>query len=117
MYLPEKWAFRIRRQAVGDDFPPCRNGRVESNVIVFKPSRYEGGVNVGPGTAPQTFRFAGNAWYCVDDSARSAPTLPPNEADGVVGKDPLFADPAKKDFSLRAGSPAAGKGHTGLKSK
>jgi len=118
IYQPRKWAFRILQETVRDDFTPSRNGRIEDNVIVFKSTQwFEGGINIGPHTAPETFTFARNAWFCVDAPAKSRPTLPSVEKDPLVGSDPLFVDPARHDFSLQPGSPAKGKGHTAWKDK
>jgi hypothetical protein len=115
IYLPKQWAFRIHQQTIREDFVPCRNGRIEDNIIVFKSNQwYEGGINVGPKTAPETFTFARNLWYCVDAPAKSTPVLPTKEREGVVGKDPGFANPAKGDFSVPATSPARGKGRGAL---
>ncbi len=111
IYLPKRWAFRIHQQTVRDDFPPCRDGRVTDNIVVFNSTWLEGGVNIGPGTAAETFRFARNAWYCLDRPDRSAPTLPSREAEPLVGQDPQFVDAARCDFRLKASSPATGKGH------
>ena len=69
-----------------------------------------GGVNAGPNTAPGTFRFAGNLWYCEDRPARRGPKLPTAETGGVVGRDPAFADPATGDFRVGRDSPARGRG-------
>jgi hypothetical protein len=113
IYLPKKWAFRILQETVREDFTPSRNGHIENNIIVFNSRNwYEGGVNVGPGTAPQTFTFTGNVWYCVDNPAKSTPHLPAAEKDALIGRDPLFVDPSHHDFSLQPSSPARGKGHT-----
>jgi hypothetical protein len=115
IYLPKQWAFRIHQQTIRDDFTPCRNGRIEDNILVFKSNQWlEGGINVGIKTAPETFTFARNLWYCVDAPAKSAPVLPTKERDGVIGKDPGFANPARGDFSVPASSPAHGKGATAL---
>ena len=114
-YLPKKWAFRILQETTRPDFTPSRNGRIEDNIIVFDSTRwFEGGVNVGPNTAPQTFSFARNAWNCVDNPAKSAPRLPSVEKGALIGSDPQFVDPARRDFSLRPTSPAKGKRHTGV---
>jgi hypothetical protein len=43
-------------------------------------------VNLGAGTAPETFTFARNWWYCVDQPERSRPKLPTPEIDGVYGR-------------------------------
>lgn len=114
IHLPKTWAFRILQQTAREDFTPCRNGRIEDNIIVFKSSWYEGGINVGPKTAPETFTFARNLWYCVDAPAKSAPRLPSKEQDGLIGKDPGFVDAAKGDFTVPAASPARGKGADAL---
>ena len=42
-------------------------------------------VNIGPGTAPETFVLARNAWYCLDAPERSRPRLPIPEAEGIAG--------------------------------
>jgi hypothetical protein len=115
MYRPERWAIRILQENRAAGFVPCRGGVFEDNILVFQSGGWsEGGVNIGPGTAPETFRFARNFWYC-EDRAGLGPRLPSAEADGVTGKDPLLANPGSGDFSLRAGSPAAGKGASALR--
>lgn len=67
-------------------------------------------VNIGGGTAPETFQFNKNFWYCLDRPARSQPKLPTPEEDGVYGRDPLFQDVAHNDFRLKPNSPAQGYG-------
>jgi hypothetical protein len=115
IYRPGRWAVRILQETREPGFVPCRNGMFTDNIIVFRSDQWsEGGVNIGPATAPESFRFARNLWYCEDQPARSRPTLPSAEEDGVIGKDPLFRDAENGDLSLREGSPAAGKGHTAV---
>ena len=111
IHLPEKWAIRILQETAAPDFLPARNGAFTDNLVVFRSDRwFEGGVNVGPGTAPRTFTFAGNLWWCVDQPKKSAPALPTPERNGVVGRDPMLIDPAKGDLRVRPGSPAKGLG-------
>jgi hypothetical protein len=84
---PGRWALRILQENKAPGFIACRNGQFTDNVIVFESTRWsEGGVNVGAGTAPETFVFARNWWYCADQPERSRPRLPTPEQDGVYGR-------------------------------
>jgi hypothetical protein len=115
IYLPGKWAFRILQETNAEGFTPSRNARIEDNIIVFKSAQwFEGGINIGPNTAPETFNFSGNLWYCQDDPAHSAPRLPSAERAALIGQDPRFTDPAHHDFALQPGSPAQGKGSSSV---
>lgn len=115
LYHPGRWALRILQETTGDGFVPCRNGAFTDNIVVFRSSDWaSGGVNIGAGTAPETFHFARNLWYCEDDPAASHPALPVAEVDGVYGLDPLLIDPAAGDFGLQSGSPGEGKGPAAL---
>jgi hypothetical protein len=109
-YRPRRWVMRILQESRGEDFVACRGGVFERNVVVFRAGELRAHVNVGSGTAPETFRFRENVWFCEDDPSRSRPSLPAREEGGIVGKDPRFVDPEKGDFRLRRGSPARGAG-------
>jgi hypothetical protein len=62
-------------------------------------------INIGPGTKPDTFRFHGNAWYCIDDPDREPRGIPGTETESVVGVDPQIRfDP--RAFELEAKSTA-----------
>lgn len=99
---PRKWVVRILQETRAEGFVPCRRGVFESNLVVFRSSWSSGGVNVGDATAPDTFVFAKNWWWCADRSERSEPSLPVRERDGVCGKDPELGE----DWRLAPGSPA-----------
>lgn len=111
IYRPERWAIRILQENTAAGFLPCRNGQFTDNIVAFHSNQWaSGGVNIGPNTAPATFQFARNWWYCLDDPARSRPTLPVTESAGVYGQSPQFRDPANGDFRLQPNSPARGFG-------
>jgi hypothetical protein len=89
---PGRWAIRILQETNAPGFVPSRNGEFTDNVITFDSAHWsEGGINIGGGTAPDTFKFARNWWYCQNNPGLSQPRLPTAETDGVYGKDPIFA--------------------------
>jgi hypothetical protein len=106
IYLPDKWVVRILQESSGDEFVPCRNGRFERNLIVFKAADVRTAVNVGPGTEPKTFTFRENFWFASDRPGASRPALPVPEKGGVYGKDPRLTRAADGAFRLERGSPA-----------
>ncbi len=111
MYRPGRWALRILQETRDETFVPSRRGVFTDNLIVFHSDEWSsGGVNIGPGTDPESFSFARNWWYCLDDPAASRPTLPTDETDGVYGADPGLVDPTSGDLGLVEGSPAEGVG-------
>ena len=84
---PGRWALRILQETTAPNFIACRNGEFTDNTIVFESARWsEGGVNVGGGTAPETFKFARNWWFCADNPERSRPKLPTQEVEGTYGR-------------------------------
>lgn len=98
IYRPNKWVMRILQETTLEGFVPCRNGRFENNLIVFRRAEVRVFVNVGPHTSPQTSRFAHNLWYCEDRPAASRPTLPAPETGSIYGLDPRLAAPLENDF-------------------
>jgi hypothetical protein len=115
IYLPRRWAMRILQETREPSFVPSRNVVFNDNVIVFASDRWgERGVNIGPNTAPETFRFARNVWYCQDAPSRSRPRLPAPETGGVYDVDPKLRAPERGDFSIPSGNPAAKAGVTAL---
>lgn len=86
--FPERWIFRILQETTQPGFVPCRNGRVTGNRIVFRRGQLRSDVNVGGGTAAETFAFAGNRWFAADRPEASRPQLPAAEQGGIYGQDP-----------------------------
>lgn len=115
IYRPERWAIRILQETTATGFVPCRNGVFSDNLVVFHSTQWSsGGVNVGANTAPETFQFARNWWYCLDAPARSRPSLPVAETAGTYGQSPQFRDAENGDLRLQPGSPAAAVGAEAL---
>ena len=110
IYRPTRWVFRILQETTEPGFVPSRNGVLTDNIIAFRSDELSTAVNVGPNTAPQTFTFARNWWFCINNPAASTPTLPVAETSGVYGIDPLFVAPGSNDLHLQSGSPAANYG-------
>jgi hypothetical protein len=117
IYRPKRWAMRILQETRDPGFVPCRNGEFTDNIIVFHSTQwFEGGVNIGPNTAPKTFKFARNFWHCLNNPSmtKSLVILPTEETDGIYGKDPLFRDAEKGDLRLQPNSPAKKMGAEAL---
>lgn len=110
IYRPRRWVLRILQETVGPDFVPCRAGRFERNLIVYRSKELSAFVNIGPNTAPETFALSGNYWYSLDQPERSLPEHPLKETDRAGGRDPLLRDPEKGDLRLLPGSPAEAYG-------
>lgn len=86
--FPGKWVFRILQETKGPEFRPCSHVLIKDNKIVFRRSQVEIDINIGDGTAPETFRFENNHWFAEDRPASSKPRLPVEEKNGVYGVDP-----------------------------
>ena len=85
---PEKWIFRILQETREPGFVACRDVRIRDNKIVFRRSEVNTEINIGPGTAPESFRFENNQWYAEDRPQNSQPSLPVQEMNGSYGTDP-----------------------------
>lgn len=85
---PAKWIFRILQETRTEGFVPCRNVVISANSFVFSRAEVRDEINIGPGTAPETFRFEGNRWLADDRPETSKPTLPVPETGGTYGERP-----------------------------
>jgi hypothetical protein len=107
-YRPTRWLIRILQENQDPNLAPSRNGTFANNIVAFKTGELSTLVNIGSQTSPETFRFSGNFWYCLDmpDRTRRAVQLPTAETDGIYGQDPQFRNPAEGDLELNPQSPA-----------
>jgi hypothetical protein len=98
IYRPRRWVLRILQENTAPGMTPCRDGQFVDNVVAFRSDELAAAVNAGVGTAPETFTFQRNAWFCIDRPEQSRPSLPAPEIDGVYGADPQFRDAEAGDF-------------------
>jgi len=106
IYRPRRWVLRILQETRAEGFVPSRNGAFAHNLIVWRRDELHSHANIGPNTAPDTFTFESNWWYCEDAAGQSRPNLPTAEREGVYGRDPMFVDAEKDDLTVRDRSPA-----------
>lgn len=86
IHFPRKWIFRILQETQQPGFIPCRNVVIKGNRITFRRSQVQTEINVGGGTAPETFHFENNQWLAEDRPQSSKPRLPVAEQGGVYGR-------------------------------
>lgn len=110
IWRPQGWILRVLQETQDQRFAPCRNGVFAENLVVYRLGDLRSPVNVGLGTAVETFRVERNYWYAEDAPQRSVPQLPVAEVDGRGGADPLFEDAEGGDLRLHEGSPVRGAG-------
>jgi hypothetical protein len=106
IYRPLTWVIRILQEDTYPGYIPSCNGVFTNNIIVFRSDEVATTVNIGIDTAPQTFQFANNWWYCLNNPALSTPTLPTPEVGGVYGVDPQLVNPDNGNLQLQPSSPA-----------
>lgn len=91
LYLPKRWIVRILQESTGQEMVPCGNVTIADNLIIFREDQIRSHLNIGAGTASETFRFERNLWYCEDHPAHSKPRgMPVQEVDGIYDHRPLF---------------------------
>jgi len=97
--LPQKWVARILQETRNPRFRASHDGTFEKNLVIFdrRVGRPEF-INVGPGTAPDTWAFHGNAWFDVDDSRK--PRLPGIETNSIHQVDPKLVDLGKPTMRI-----------------
>lgn len=108
---PQTWVARILQESADARFVPSRDGLFVNNLIVLNTADIRTFVNVGGNTAPETFTFANNLWWAMDEDAGwGGPTYSgglPAEASSVIQQDPMLLD---DDYVPASTSPALGAG-------
>lgn len=101
IYLPTRWIFRILQESTGDEMTPCRNVSIHHNLIVFQSDQIRSHINIGSGTAAETFQFENNHWYCKDRPTESRPqNLPSIESKGIYGQPIYFRNEERLDLQI-----------------
>lgn len=103
---PRKWVVRILQESTGPDFVPCRGGVFTRNLVVFRSANVREIRNIGPGTAPETFRFDDNFWFASDEPSRSLARVREFDASAVGGVDPGSSRSEETIGSIGPDSPA-----------
>ena len=110
---PRSFVARILQESAAPRFVPSRDGFFVNNLVVLRTGDLRAFVNVGPGTAPETFTFANNLWFAPDENLSwSGPSYccGINETDAIIQQDPLMVDRAGGNYRLAANSPGRGAG-------
>jgi hypothetical protein len=107
IYRPRRWPIRILQENTDPRFVASRNGRFEKNIIAFRSDEVRAVLNIGGNTMPETFKIAGNVWYCLDRPAdtRRLVRLPIAETEGTYGDAPRFKDAERGDIRIADRTP------------
>lgn len=109
---PRTYIARILQESQDPRFVPSRNGYFINNTIVFNTSDIRSYVNIGSGTAPETFTFGNNLWYALDNPNFSGPNIAnsiPTETNSIIQQDPQV-DLSNENYAIPFTSPAVGNG-------
>jgi hypothetical protein len=109
---PDRWLLRILQDTTTTppyNFEACGGNTVVNNIFYYDKSALSSEtVNIGQGTAPETFTFTTNLWYAHNNPSQSQPVLPVVETGGIYGEDPLFTT----GYQIDVDGPAAREGTT-----
>ena len=108
-YLPDRLVLRILQETTEPNFLQCGDNSFINNIIVFDNAISSGGLNIGSNTRPETFTFANNLWYHIEDPGWAGPSLPSTETNGIIGSNPMLRN-APIDMTPLPGSPTIGAG-------
>jgi len=106
IFCPGKWVARVLQENTASRFEPAHDGVFEYNLVVFDHNVCTF-VNIGGGTAPETFTFRRNAWVESGSGPNPRrPNLPTSEIEGIYGIDPEFTSSDGDDPVVSSANPA-----------
>lgn len=107
---PGKQVINIsQRPTDADKFMRCGNNSFVNNIIYQKEGVTD--CSIGNNTDRESFVFSNNLWYNYDNQKWNGPkNIPVLEHNVIIGKNPLFNNINKDDYSIPSHSPAVGKG-------
>lgn len=111
-YLPTTWIMRVLQE--NGFSQPNQNATVDHNLFVYSGAMGNEFVNVGPGTAVETFIFDNNAYWQVDGDSPVPPNLPVAETNTIDQVDPELINSGTR--TMRIGSSSAVFGGIGTPS-
>lgn len=104
IYKPGRWVIRILQENKDTlRFAKCGSNSFRNNMV-YVDSQLRTACSIGPGTAAESFSFSNNLWFYAGNAGWPGPQLPAAEKNGLIGKDPMFGDADKGDFTIAAGS-------------
>lgn len=109
---PSTYIVRILQESQDARFVPSRYGYFINNIVVFNTADIRTYVNIGAGTAPDTFTFGNNLWYALDNASFSGPNISssiPPETGSIIQQDAQINLP-NENYVIPLTSPAAGNG-------
>ena len=109
---PSTYIVRILQESQDVRFVPSRNGYFINNLILFNTADIRTYVNIGAGTAPETFTFGNNLWYALDNANFSGPNISssiPAETGSIIQQDPQI-NLTNENYAIPLTSPAASNG-------
>jgi hypothetical protein len=110
IYKPGRWVIRILQENRDTiRFDKCSNNIFRNNIICID-DQVRTACSIGSGTKPESFIFSNNMWFHTSNNVWPGPQLPVREPGGLTGKDPLFSNAGKEDFTIAADSPAVATG-------
>ena len=112
IWRPGRWAVRILQETVDESRFLAAGESVFANNIVVVDAALSRLLNVGPNTRPETFVFANNLFYSLDNPSPSWDQLPGLVVDNIWDVDPQITDTVSFRLAPESPADASGRPHT-----